>query len=393
MRSISDHPWCLLLAMLVLVGAGLAPGLGLAQQVSREQLEMLQQLSPEEREQVARQLGISEPSARRDLPEFPPNMAPAGPEEPEQVLEEPRIAAGDTLIVSFDIPEVVAEDPDALADVERRLGDWPELGRLKGAASYEIDERGYLRFPGVASVFVAGLNTEEAALRLQAEAALSVFEAAVVLLPLEQTGTAALKPFGYDLFSGVPTTFAPATDVPVPVDYVIGPGDEIRIVLYGNEAAEYAFPVERDGTVILPRIGPVAVAGLSFEEMKNLLIELIAEQRIGVRASITMGVLRSIRIFVVGDVNRPGSYTVSALSTATNALFASGGVSDVGPVRRIELKRGGRADRPATGTCRRDRGLAPANRAQAAGADGRGAGSVRLPAPGRQQRGRSFTAG
>ncbi|NIP28401.1 MAG: sugar transporter, partial [Phycisphaerae bacterium] len=142
---------------------------------------------------------------------------------------------------------------------------------------------------------------------------------------LESEEVLELKQFGYALFAGEPTTFAPATDIPVPVDYVLGPGDTVDLQLFGNQSAAYSLVIGRDGVLNVPEIGPVSIAGLKFAELNELLQSRIAEQLIGVKASITLGPLRSIRIFVLGDVYRPGSYTVSALSTMTNALFVSGG--------------------------------------------------------------------
>ena len=147
--------------------------------------------------------------------------------------------------------------------------------------------------------------------------------------------------FGYDIFSGVPSTFAPATDIPVPSDYIIGPGDEVHIQIFGKENADYALVVSRDGSLNFPRIGVISVAGLSFYEVKKQLTQRIKKQFIGVQSHISMGTLRSIRIFVMGNVTRAGSFTVSALSTLTNALFSSGGVTPIGSLRRIELKRNG----------------------------------------------------
>lgn len=152
-----------------------------------------------------------------------------------------------------------------------------------------------------------------------------------------------LRQYGYELFAGVPSTFAPATDIPVPPDYVIGPGDTVQVQLFGKVNAEYSLVVTREGILNFPEIGPIPVAGLSFREMRALLERRIAEQMIGVRSAITMGPLRSIRVFVLGEARRPGSYTVSALATMTNALFASGGVRLIGSLRRIQLKRQGRA--------------------------------------------------
>ncbi|MGD8854484.1 MAG: SLBB domain-containing protein, partial [Gammaproteobacteria bacterium] len=151
-----------------------------------------------------------------------------------------------------------------------------------------------------------------------------------------------LNRFGYDLFAGVPTTFAPATDIPVGPDYVIGPGDTVQIQLFGKEPAEYALVVSRDGTLQFPGIGPIPVAGLSFADMEEVIATRVEEQTIGNRVSVTMGPLRSIRVFVLGDASRPGSYTVSALTTMTNALFVSGGINPIGSLRDIQLKRRGR---------------------------------------------------
>lgn len=150
-----------------------------------------------------------------------------------------------------------------------------------------------------------------------------------------------LRPFGYDIFSTVPTTFAPATDIPVPAEYVLGPGDTLEVQLIGERGGRYTLTVGRDGTVDFPNLGPIAVAGERFPSAKQKLEQRVADQMIGMRANVSMGSLRSIRIFVLGEAERPGSYTVSGLSTITNALFASGGVKPTGSLRNIQLKRGG----------------------------------------------------
>ncbi|MDH2916168.1 MAG: SLBB domain-containing protein, partial [Gallionella sp.] len=159
--------------------------------------------------------------------------------------------------------------------------------------------------------------------------------------PLE-VNTSNLQQFGYDLFASEPITFAPVTDVPVPPEYVLGPGDEIKVQLYGKDNKDLALTVDREGAVSFPQIGPILLAGLDFSQAKALLAEQIKQKMIGVSASITMGQLRSIRIFALGDVYRPGSYTVNGLATLSNALFASGGVKKIGSLRNIELKRNGR---------------------------------------------------
>ncbi|ABI72682.1 SLBB domain-containing protein [Shewanella frigidimarina] len=151
-----------------------------------------------------------------------------------------------------------------------------------------------------------------------------------------------LKRFGYEMFSGEPTTFAPVTDVPVPSDYMVGPGDVIKVQLYGKESNEYSLTINRDGTVQIPDLGPVSVAGLSFSDLRQELSKRIKQQMIGIESNITMGELRSIRIFIAGDAYKPGSYTVSSLSTITQALFVAGGVNEIGSLRNVQVKRSGK---------------------------------------------------
>lgn len=151
-----------------------------------------------------------------------------------------------------------------------------------------------------------------------------------------------LKPYGYDLFAGSPSTFAPVTEIPVPSHYTLGPGDVLRIQLWGSENQNLELPVSRDGTISFPDSGPVAVAGLSFDEARQQIRKRVSEQYIGVEASITLGELRSMRVFVLGEARNPGSYTVSSLSTITNALYVSGGIKQNGSLRNVQHKRNGK---------------------------------------------------
>ena len=151
-----------------------------------------------------------------------------------------------------------------------------------------------------------------------------------------------LKPFGYDLFAGSPTTFAPATEIPIPQNYVLGPGDTLKVFTYGNESDSRDYVVDRDGVINLNKIGPVVVAGMTFSEVKQAIDDRFSTQMIGVKTSVSMGELRSVRVFILGEANRSGSYTVSSLSTITNALFVSGGIKEIGSLRNIQLKRNGK---------------------------------------------------
>ena len=151
-----------------------------------------------------------------------------------------------------------------------------------------------------------------------------------------------LKPFGYDLFAGDPSTFAPVTEIPVPSDYTMGPGDVLRIQLWGKENQNLELPVSRDGTISFPDSGPLSVAGLSFDEAREQIRTRVSEQYIGVQASVSLGELRSMRVFVLGEARNPGSYTVSSLSTITNALYVSGGIKQTGSLRNVQHKRDGK---------------------------------------------------
>ncbi len=151
----------------------------------------------------------------------------------------------------------------------------------------------------------------------------------------------ALKQFGYALFESPVSTFAPVADVPIGGDYVLGPGDGLNVLVWGRINRTIALQVQRDGDVLMPEIGPLGVAGLTFDQAKQL-IEGRADQITGVHVAVTMGQIRTIEVFVVGKVNHPGLYLISALSHVSNALVAAGGVSKVGSLRKIELRRDGR---------------------------------------------------
>lgn len=109
-----------------------------------------------------------------------------------------------------------------------------------------------------------------------------------------------LKRFGLDLFDQEVSTFAPVDDMPAPDGYRVGPGDTINVYLYGNEEVDVALAVSRDGQLILPRLGPISVTGLTFEEVRELIIAKVSAQLVGTEAVVSMGKLRSINVFFGG---------------------------------------------------------------------------------------------
>lgn len=148
--------------------------------------------------------------------------------------------------------------------------------------------------------------------------------------------------FGHNLFQKVPSTFSPLDRVQVTPDYIIGTGDELVIRAWGQINVDVRAVVERSGTIYISRIGVFSVAGLRYEELHDYLNTEIGKIFKNFQLSVAMGQLRSIQVYVVGQVARPGSYTISSLSSLVDALFVSGGPSKLGSLRRIEVKREGK---------------------------------------------------
>jgi polysaccharide biosynthesis/export protein len=206
---------------------------------------------------------------------------------------------------------------------------------------YTLDRSGQLNLPGFAPIALSGLSEEQATQRLSVEPEMLSLDVRLVRLPVAKVGTAGLKPFGYDLFEDTPSSFSPVTDIPVPAEYIVGPGDELRVQLFGSQNRNLPLVINRDGSVTFPGLGPIQVAGMRFGAAKDAIESRVSQQMTGVRANVSMGEIRSIRVFVLGEARLPGSYTVSGLSTMTTALFASGGVKPIGSLRDIQLKRRG----------------------------------------------------
>ena len=162
------------------------------------------------------------------------------------------------------------------------------------------------------------------------------------LLKEEEEDDGEPKPFGYDVFANAPYTFAPTMDIAVPEDYILGPGDTIRIQIFGKENDEYEFPINRQGQVVLPNLGPFNVSGLTYKELKTYFSNEIKNKILGVDVVVTLSEMRSMRVFVAGDAFKPGPYVLSALSSVTHAIFAAGGINDIGSLRNVQVKRAGK---------------------------------------------------
>lgn len=148
--------------------------------------------------------------------------------------------------------------------------------------------------------------------------------------------------FGYDVLSGGNMDFTVVDNLPVPLDYQMGPGDTINLQMFGKTSQNVSLQIDRDGTINLPELGPLAVSGQTFEQLRNQVAEVIKQKMIGVDVSVTMGAMRTMQVYIVGEVNNPGAYNVNGLTTITQALVASGGIKESGSLRHIQLKRKGK---------------------------------------------------
>jgi protein involved in polysaccharide export with SLBB domain len=151
-----------------------------------------------------------------------------------------------------------------------------------------------------------------------------------------------LSIFGADLFDDVPSTFAPVDHAPVPSNYVLGPGDQLDIRLWGMVSLNEHVTIDRNGQVYLPKVGEISVAGVRYCDLEAHLRHQLEHVFRDFQISVALGRLRTIDVFVVGQARQPGKYTISSLSTLVNALFATGGPAPQGSLRHIQVMREGK---------------------------------------------------
>ena len=147
--------------------------------------------------------------------------------------------------------------------------------------------------------------------------------------------------YGQFLFDSDVTTYAPVDNAPIPSDYLFGVGDSINLLMFGSKDLELELIVDRNGEINFPELGNIGIAGMTFSELKEHLNERVKNQMIGVNISLSMGKLKSINIFMSGEIAVPGSYAVSALSKVSQLLYVAGGVNNIGSLRKIETIRNG----------------------------------------------------
>ena len=148
--------------------------------------------------------------------------------------------------------------------------------------------------------------------------------------------------FGRNIFNAKNLTFQPSTNLATPANYTIGPGDLITINIWGASQQTIEGEVSSDGYIVVESIGPIKLAGLSVERARTVLLNKLGEHYNDCSIDLSLSETRSIQVQVMGEVKLPGTYTLSSLSTAFNALYMAGGISKIGTLRDIKVYRGGK---------------------------------------------------
>ncbi len=153
--------------------------------------------------------------------------------------------------------------------------------------------------------------------------------------------------YGSEIFTKQNLTFEPNMNIPTPKNYVLGTGDELKIDIYGFSEKSQSLKVSPDGFIRYPNIGPIKMAGLSIDEAKVKLTSVLGKLYPGLSSGTTslqlsLGQIRSIHVNLIGEISKPGQYTISSLSTIANALYAAGGPTKIGSYRNIDLVRNGK---------------------------------------------------
>jgi protein involved in polysaccharide export with SLBB domain len=213
------------------------------------------------------------------------------------------------------------------------------VSTVPGAATLTSSAAGLPGLPGLPDATPAPAGADKASVNTGGTALTPLGTNQFASFVKETTGRN-LPLYGYNLFAT--SSFTSLTNVPVPANYVLGPGDDISLKIWGAIDQSLNLAIDRNGQITIPKVGPVTVVGTRADQLEPLLKAHISRTFANYELSATVGRLRSIQIFVVGQARKPGVYTVSSLSTLISALFESGGPSATGSMRQIELVRAGK---------------------------------------------------
>jgi polysaccharide export outer membrane protein len=330
----------------------------LLQQMQLQQQRRLQSKQQQNNKGFAGENGLNELSTEPEVPVFEPGdtvlvelellpQAGATPPPPLQpysstagVFAQQQQQQATSVAGTQRVQEAPQRTIEELQAAEKKFIE-DMINHIREHNPYEVDKNGELHLPGIPAMVIAGLTEDLATKRVAAYPAFLKVQITLTRLPVEKFGKEALKPFGYDLFDNSVVGLLPKLNQPAPADYIVGPGDVLQVQLFGTLNSNLRLTVARNGEISFPQIGPIAVAGERYSTMQKEIEERVSRQMSGTRASVSMGEVRTISVFVAGSATYPGSYTVSSLATVTTALFAAGGVQSSGSLRSILVKRQG----------------------------------------------------
>ena len=253
-------------------------------------------------------------------PAVPPGITPQQVEHWRQMLQSGQELPPEAKALLEARPDLKEQLP---ADVLRKVeGKEPDDEAARKRAGAEVQEAPLL-FPAydwTKSIYVGGLFSG----RLQDNEARTVSH------------------FGHELFTPRPGGAAVLENMPAASDYVVGPGDEVIVRLWGRMEGTHRMTVDRDGKIYFPKLGSLYVAGKTFAELRSFLRSKVSGIA-NVSSDVSLGQMKGIRVSAVGEIRSPGWYNVSSLHTALQVLYLAGGVKDIGSLRRIEVRRQGKA--------------------------------------------------
>lgn len=314
--------WLGMISLLMGLGAGSAHAQSGFGGLSEEQVRMLVEQRGATSGPIVMPSGQSSGSNANPAP--PSSAGPA-----QDAPEERKVGAGSGLVV-----EIGSAPASGLGEESEQRQDRFYL---------VANDRGEVTLGRYGTLQILGYTEAEVRARLRALPNLALREIRVVILPNDPSDAASLRPFGTQVFgSGQARPTMESYGTIPPPDYAFGPGDSVILQYFGKINAVYELPVLRDGRINVPELGPVQVAGLNFDSIRDELTTRVKDGLIGVNASVSMGALRSIGVTVLGEVSRPGMILVPAGARAVDALLMAGGIGSQGSYRSVAISRSGR---------------------------------------------------
>lgn len=248
------------------------------------------------------------------------------------------------------LPQISSINIDALSDAQFQA--YIQQAQLSGLSEAELEAKAREKGLSAAQIAqikmrMASLNTSTSGDKKTTNSSYESRKPINTKNEFKKEEKEGLKIFGSEFFSNANLTFEPNMRIATPSNYVLGVDDELSIDIFGFSEKTSKYKINTEGQIRIPNIGPVTIAGLTIEEARTKLKSVMAKTYPGLNSGntslqVSLGQIRSIRVTLIGEVSQPGTYELSSLSTLANALYASGGPSNNGSFRKIDLIRNGK---------------------------------------------------